>query len=105
MAVKAQGMLRRALFAFTERDVALAYAIANLDDEVDALYNQIYANLVAEVIECPSVAAHANYYLWAAHNLERTGDRALNICERVIFTVTGKLVELDHLVPDGDLEG
>lgn len=102
MAVKAQGMLRRALFAFTERDVALAYAIANLDDEVDALYNQIYADLVSEVIQCPSIAAHANYYLWAAHNLERTGDRALNICERVIFTVTGKLVELDHIAPDGD---
>ncbi len=105
MAVKAQGMLRRALFAFTERDVALAYTIATLDDEVDTLYNQIYNDLVAEVIKCPSVAAHANYHLWTAHNLERTGDRALNICERVIFTVTGKLVELDHIAPNSDLEG
>ena len=95
MAVKAQGMLRRALFAFTERDVALAYAVATLDDEVDALYNQIYTDLMDQVIQSPQVVAHANYQLWAAHNLERTGDRALNICERVIFTVTGKLVELD----------
>lgn len=100
MAVKAQGMLRRALFAFTERDVTLAYAIAALDDEVDALYNQIYTNLMSQVVQSPPVAAHANYYLWAAHNLERTGDRSLNICERVIFTVTGKLVELDNMATD-----
>ncbi|HRQ39831.1 MAG TPA: phosphate signaling complex protein PhoU [Chloroflexota bacterium] len=103
MAVKAQGMLRRALFAFTERDVALAYTIATLDDEVDALYNQIYADLMAEVMQSPQLATHANYHLWAAHNLERTGDRALNICERVIFTVTGKLVELDNLAPNDDV--
>jgi phosphate transport system protein len=95
MAAKAQGMLRRALFAFTEQDVVLAYTIAALDDEVDALYVQIYQELMSQIIENPQVVADANYYLWAAHNLERTGDRALNICERVIFTVTGKLVELD----------
>jgi phosphate transport system protein len=99
MAVKAQGMLRRAIFAFIEQDITIAYAIATLDDEVDTLYNQIYADLMAEVIRSPQVAAHASYQLWAAHNLERTGDRALNICERVIFTVTGKLVELDESCP------
>ena len=96
MAIKAQGMLRRSLIAFTQQDEELAYAIASLDDEVDALYNQIYQDLVDQIIANPQSANQANLLLWVAHNLERTGDRALNICERVIFTVTGQLVELDN---------
>ena len=95
MAVKAQGMLRRSLVAFTQQDEELAYAIAALDDDVDALYNQIYQNLVEQIIAKPQTANQANLLLWAAHNLERTGDRAINICERVIFTITGQLIELD----------
>jgi phosphate transport system protein len=42
--------------------------------------------------------------MWVAHNLERTADRVVNICERVIFTVTGELIEfddLDHIPPEG----
>jgi phosphate uptake regulator len=38
----------------------------------------------------------ATYLTWAAHNLERTGDRVLNICERVIFMVTGDMIELNR---------
>lgn len=95
MAVKAQGMLRRALLAFTRRDTELAHQTAKLDDEVDNLYNKIYQELMAYIIADPAVVDHANYMLWAAHNLERTADRALNICERVIFTVTGQIIELD----------
>jgi phosphate transport system protein len=37
----------------------------------------------------------AIFLLWAAHNLERAADRVTNICERVIFTATGKIVEMD----------
>jgi phosphate transport system protein len=36
----------------------------------------------------------ATHLLWAAHNLERTADRVSNICERIVFTVTGKLIEM-----------
>ena len=100
MAVKAQGMLRRALFAFTERDVALAHAIALQDDEVDSLYQTIYMQIMQTIINDPFTVENANYLLWVAHNLERTGDRSLNICERVIFTVTGKLVDLDDQVSE-----
>lgn len=42
----------------------------------------------------------ATYLLWVAHNLERTADRVANICERVIFTVTGEMVEMDVDEPD-----
>lgn len=102
MALKAQGMLRRALFAFTERDITLARALAAMDDEVDALYDKIHQELVSRIIETPFITPHAQFHLWAAHNLERTADRALNICERVIFTVTGSLVDLDEEVTSSE---
>ena len=49
------------------------------------------------IIADPNNTEQANHLLWAAHNLERTADRVINICERVVFTVTGKMVELDKL--------
>jgi len=95
MAEKASDMLHRALTAFAERDVAQAQAIPIEDDEVDDLYNQIYRELITYILADQSIIERANYLLWAAHNLERAADRVTNICERVIFTVTGKMVELD----------
>jgi phosphate transport system protein len=94
MAQKACSMLHRALDAFVRRDVDLAYAIPADDDEVDALYNQVYRELVTYILEDPKCIEQSNYLLWVAHNLERTADRVTNICERVIFTVTGKLVDI-----------
>jgi phosphate transport system protein len=95
MAEKARDMLHRALAAFVERDADRARAIPIEDDEVDNLYNQIYRELVTYILADPSTIEGANFLLWAAHNLERAADRVTNICERVIFTVTGKMVELD----------
>ena len=94
MAEKGVDMLHRALDAFVRRDVALAASIPGQDDEVDALYNQVYRELVTYIIAEPKNIEQANYLLWVAHNLERTADRVTNICERVIFTVTGKLVDV-----------
>jgi phosphate transport system protein len=94
MAQRACTILHRALNAFVQHDVELASAIPADDDEVDALYNQVYRELVTYILEDPKCIGQANYLLWAAHNLERTADRVTNICERVIFTVTGKLVDV-----------
>lgn len=95
MAEKARDMLHRALEAFVRRDVELARAIPKEDDEVDALYNQVYRELLTLMMQNPRDIDRATYLLWVAHNLERTADRVANICERVIFTVTGELVEMD----------
>jgi len=95
MAEKAQDMLHRALDAFVRQDVALARAIPQEDDEVDGLYNQVYRELMTYIIADPSIIQQANYLLWVAHNLERAADRVSNICERVVFTVTGEMLELD----------
>jgi len=93
MADKAVDMLRRSLQAFVERDVAAAQAIPLEDDEVDALYNQINRELLTIIMGRPELVRQANLLTWAAHNLERAADRVTNICERIIFTVTGELFE------------
>lgn len=95
MAAKVQDMLHRALDAFVRRDVELARAIPREDDEVDSLYDQVYRELLTHVIADPRVIQQANYLLWVAHNLERAADRVGNICERVVFTVTGQMQEMD----------
>jgi phosphate transport system protein len=95
MADKAKSMLDSALDAFIDRDVEAARAIPARDDEIDELYNQVYTELAALTMAKPSRLEQANYLLWAAHNLERAGDRVVNLCERIIFTVTGKLEEIN----------
>ena len=95
MAEKARDMLHQALDAFMRRDVEMAKSIPPMDDQVDQLYNQIYRELLTFIMADPHSIDQANYLLWAAHNLERSADRVINLCERVVFTVTGKMVEMD----------
>jgi phosphate transport system protein len=94
MAEKARDMLHRALEAFIRHDAALARAIPPEDDEVDYLYEQVYRELITFILTDPRTLQGANYLMWVAHNLERAADRVTNICERVVFTVTGEMVEL-----------
>ena len=95
MAEKASSMLHDALEAFMTRDIDLARSIPKRDTEVDDLYNQVYRELMTYIMADPRSIEQANSLLWAAHNLERAADRVTNVCERVIFTVTGQMVELD----------
>jgi len=95
MADKACSMLHCALDAWIHRDVAAARAIPTEDDELDDLYNRIYNELLGLIIADPRKLDQATHLLWVAHNLERAGDRVTNICERVIFTVTGQMQEMD----------
>jgi phosphate transport system protein len=94
MAQKDVDMLHRALTAFVNEDVEAAKALPVEDDEVDALYNQIYRELMTLVIQDPKMIERANWLLWVAHNLERVADRVTNICERTIFIATGEMTEI-----------
>jgi phosphate transport system protein len=96
MAEKARGMLHESIDAFIKRDVELARSIPPRDDEVDELYNKVYHEILDLIFANPNNLDQATLLLWAAHNLERTADRCTNICERVVFTVTGQMVELDN---------
>lgn len=96
-------MLHRALDAFVAGDVETAREIPKEDDQVDALYNQVYRELVTYMIADTSTIDGANFLHWAAHNLERMADRVTNICERTIYMVTGEMRELDHTDDEMDL--
>ena len=86
----ASNMLRLSLETLVSRDVEGAKQVILMDDDVDALYNQIYRELVLMMIENPKNIQRATYLLWVAHDLERIADRATNISERTIFMVTGE---------------
>lgn len=94
MANKGVDMLHRALTAFVNEDVEVAQKLPVEDDEVDALYNQIYRELMTFIIADPKTIERANWLLWVAHNLERFSDRVTNICERTVFIATGELTEI-----------
>jgi phosphate transport system protein len=96
MADKSASMLRRALDAFIARDVAAAEEIAGEDDEVDALYQQVYRELLMLMLANPRTIDQATHLLWVAHNLERVADRVQNICERVVFVATGRMREFSR---------
>ena len=86
----ASNMLRLSLETLVSRDVEGAKQVILMDDDVDALYNQIYRELVLMMIENPKNIQRATYLLWVAHDLERIADRATNISERTIIMVTGE---------------
>jgi phosphate transport system protein len=88
-------MLRRALDAFVARDAEMAKQVATNDDAVDALYDQVYRELLTYMLSDPQTIDRATWLLWVAHNLERIADRVTNICERVVFLVTGELEEMN----------
>ena len=93
MAGLASSMLHRSLDALVARDVEAALTVCNDDDEVDQLYDQVFRELLTFMIEDHKTIQRATYLLWTAHDLERMADRATNVAERVIFSVTGKLTE------------
>ena len=95
MAEMVREMLHDGLDAFVRRDTALAERMAGKDDEVDHLYGQVFRELLTYMIEDPENIQRATHFLMAAQALERVGDHATNIGERVIYLVTGTLRELN----------
>jgi len=95
MEEKATSMLKRSLDAFVKRDAEAAKAICNEDDDVDMLYDQVYRELLTYMIGDPKTISRATPLIWAAHNLERIADRVTNICERIVFLVTGSMQEIN----------
>jgi len=98
MSDKACDMLHRALEAFIKQDVEAARGIPKEDVVVDTLYAQIYKELVTYIMADPKATDQATRLTWVAHNLERVADRVGNICERLVFSITGRGEELDDPV-------
>lgn len=90
MSEKAREMLHGSIDALLHRDLSIAEAVRLADDEVDALYDQVYRELLLYMIEDPRTIRQATFLLWVAHDLERIADRATNIAEQVVFLITGR---------------
>ena len=98
MAEKSSKMLSRSLDALVNRDEQLAIQVCRDDNEVDALYNQVYRELLTFMISDPKTIERATYLLWVSHNIERIADRATNISERVLHLITGRIFDIHELV-------
>lgn len=94
MAEITRDMISKSLQSFTARDVELAMRVVSLDNIVDNLYDQVFRELLTFMMVDPKTTNRATRLIWIAHNLERAADRATNICERVVYTVTGKMEEI-----------
>ncbi len=95
MSEKSREMMNNAVQAFVDRDTDAAFAVGRSDDEVDELYNTVYSDLISVMVTDQSTIEPATHLLWVAHNLERIADRATNIAERTVYTVTGELPQMD----------
>ena len=95
MATLAQQMLHQALDAFVRKDVKAAQGLAAADRQVDQLTTQVQQELLHYMLRDPTVVERALHLIYVAHNLERIADRATNIGERVIFMVSGQMVDLN----------
>jgi len=95
MAHLCREMRHQALDAYVLRDPELAREVAERDEAIDRLYHQFFRELLAFMTGDQRTTTHALYLLFAAHNLERIGDRVLNIAERVVFMTSGEMKELN----------
>lgn len=95
MGDRAVTMLRDSLKAYIEHDVESARRICDADDEVDRLQDSVYEESIKGMINDPGSIQRNTYLIWCAHNLERIADRCTNICERVIYLVTGHMEEIN----------
>ena len=89
-------MLDRAMRSLSAHDVAEARGRFCVDDDqVDALYKQMFNVALSHMLENTRSIAAGTYMIQVAHELERVGDRAINIAERLIYASTGELVDLN----------
>ncbi len=88
-------LIDRALQSYATRDVAAAKDICKDDDEIDALYKQTFNITLSYMLENVKAIGPGAFLIQVAHELERVGDRATNIAERVIYAQTGELIDLN----------
>ena len=92
MAKRAVTMVNEGVTSFVERDSEAARKLIGKDEKIDKHYFQLRQEILEEMVN-DTYIRRASFLLWVGHDLERIGDRATNIAERVIFMVTGEFVE------------
>ena len=96
----ALGQLKEVLDAFIERDADRALKVWYRDEEIDAMYNSIFRELLTYMMEDPRNIGLCTHLLFGAKNIERIGDHATNIAETVYYLVHGAAITDQR--PKGD---
>lgn len=92
MAKHARIMLNQGIKAYTEKDLDLAQQVIERDEKIDKKYRQLFKESLTDMRD-EEYVRRGTFLLWAGHNMERIGDRAVNIAQRVIFMLTGEYPE------------
>ena len=87
--------LRSAMRALVDISEKEAREVCARDDEIDHLYNSVYEDARQLMTVAPERARQATHMLFAAHHLERLGDRVTNIGEDVVYLATGQVEDLN----------
>ena len=92
MSVLAQEQLQRVLDAYARSDANLALEVWRADEEIDALYNSVFRELLTYMMEDPRTIGVCTHLLFGAKNLERIGDHTTNIAENIYFQIHGRQI-------------
>ncbi|MCX7883699.1 MAG: phosphate signaling complex protein PhoU [Caloramator sp.] len=95
MAQITQEMVKLSLDAFVKEDINLAKKAAEMDEEVDKLYELIIKDLLNIIAKDNSNINQATKLMFVGRFLERIADHTTNICERIIYMVTGEYEEIN----------
>jgi phosphate transport system protein len=88
-------MVKGSIDAYVNQNVEKAREVSKMDDEVDGLYKQIFRELLFIMMEDPRKINQATNFLLVSRYLERIGDHVTNICERIIYSITGEREDLN----------
>lgn len=88
-------MIKNTIKSFAEEDSKLAYRVGSEDELVDELYKNIYNEILHKVNENAGNISQGTRFLFIGRYLERMGDHLTNICEKIIYIVDGKRVEIN----------
>jgi phosphate transport system protein len=100
MSLMALGQFKAVLDAYTQKDVDAAMAVWSNDGGIDKLYNSLFRELLTYMMEDPRNITYCTHLLFSAKNIERIGDHATNIAERIYYVVTGETLTTAR--PKGD---
>jgi phosphate transport system protein len=99
MSAVAVGMLKDSIDGFVRSDPELARQVCRRDDQVDALKNQIFRELLTYMMEKPDIISRAMELILVSRNLERVADLSTNICEESIYIAEARVIK--HHAEDG----
>ena len=100
MNLLALGQFKAVLDAYVQKDVSAAMNVWTNDGGIDRLYNSLFRELLTYMMEDPRNITFCTHLLFSAKNIERVGDHATNLAERIYYVVTGGTLTVSR--PRGD---